>query len=159
MKVVICSINSKYIHSSLAPWCLAGGLEKFAKDVDYKVIEGTINENVDDVLFRILKEKSDIIGFCTYIWNKKFVFSSLEEQFLNAPTVVDFATTLQEYCQANKLDFRYEFVSQSGTENDTIYQFELYIEDKLVSSGAGKTKKQAKHKCAEKALNKLNYKK
>ena len=90
---------------------------------------------------------------------KKFVFSSLEEQFLNAPTVVDFATTLQEYCQANKLDFRYEFVSQSGTENDTIYQFELYIEDKLVSSGAGKTKKQAKHKCAEKALNKLNYKK
>lgn len=79
MKVVICSINSKYIHSSLAPWCLAGGLEKFAKEVEYKVIEGTINENVDDVVSRVLEEKSDMIGFCTYIWNKKFVFSLCEK--------------------------------------------------------------------------------
>ncbi len=90
---------------------------------------------------------------------KKFVLTSLEEQFSHAPTVVDFATELQEYCQANKLQFEYKFVGQSGTENNTIYQFELYVDQKLVSSGAGKTKKQAKHKCAEKALNKFNYNK
>lgn len=79
MKVVICSINSKYIHSSLAPWCLAGGLEAYARDVDYKVVEGTINEKIDDVVARILQEKSDLIGFCTYIWNKKFVLTLCEE--------------------------------------------------------------------------------
>ena len=90
---------------------------------------------------------------------RNFVLNSLEQQFANATKVVDFATTLQEYCQENKLDFDYKQVGQSGTENNPTYQFELYIEQKLVSSGVGTTKKQAKHKCAEKALNKLNYNK
>ena len=75
MKVTICAINSKYIHSSLAPWCLAGGLEKYANEIEYSVIEGTINESVDDVLCRIVAENSEIIGFCTYIWNKTYVYS------------------------------------------------------------------------------------
>ncbi|MBQ4510884.1 MAG: DUF4080 domain-containing protein [Clostridia bacterium] len=75
MKVTICAINSKYIHSSLAPWCLAGGLEKYANEIEYSVVEGTINESVDDVLGRIVAENSEIIGFCTYIWNKTYVYS------------------------------------------------------------------------------------
>ena len=79
MKATICAVNSKYIHSSLAPWCLAGGLEKYAKEIEYKVIEGTINEKIDDIANRILKENSDIIGFCTYIWNKSIVFDLCEK--------------------------------------------------------------------------------
>ena len=79
MKATICAVNSKYIHSSLAPWCLAGGLEKYAKGIEYKVIEGTINEKIDDIANRILKENSDIIGFCTYIWNKSVVFDLCEK--------------------------------------------------------------------------------
>lgn len=79
MKVVICSINSKFIHSSLAPWCLAGGLERYAKEIDYKVIEGTINEKTEDIISRIVSEKCDLIGFCTYIWNKKIVISLCEK--------------------------------------------------------------------------------
>ncbi len=73
MKVIVCSINSKYIHSSLAPWCLAGGLEKYAKGIEYQVVEGTINEKIDDVFIRLPLDKCDLIGFCTYIWNKDFV--------------------------------------------------------------------------------------
>ena len=79
MKVTVCAINSKYIHSSLAPWCLAGGLEKYAPEIEYNVIEGTINENVDDIFDRIISENSDVIGFCTYIWNKKIVLSLCEK--------------------------------------------------------------------------------
>ena len=78
MKATICAVNSKYIHSSLAHWCLAGGLEKYAKEIEYKVIEGTINEKIDDIANRILKENSDIVGFCTYILNKSVVFDLFE---------------------------------------------------------------------------------
>ena len=73
MDVIICSINSKFIHSSLAPWCLAGGLEKYAPNVSYQVIEGTINERVEDVFNRLPLNGCKIIGFCTYIWNVNFV--------------------------------------------------------------------------------------
>ncbi|MBO5440923.1 MAG: DUF4080 domain-containing protein [Clostridia bacterium] len=73
MKALICSINSKYIHSSLAPWCLAGGLEKYAPMVEYQVVEGTINERVEDVFERLPLAEYNLIGFCTYIWNISFV--------------------------------------------------------------------------------------
>ncbi len=73
MKVIICAINSKYIHSSLSPWCLAGGLNKYAPNVEYEIIEATINEKITDIFQRLPLEGSDLIGFCTYIWNKNTV--------------------------------------------------------------------------------------
>ena len=75
MKALICSINSKYIHSSLAPWCLAGGLEKYAENIEYDVVEGTINEPIEKVYERLPLDEYQIIGFCTYIWNKSYVFN------------------------------------------------------------------------------------
>ena len=69
-KALICTLNSKYIHASLAPWCLYTCCKKVLGDeYDIKVIEGTINEKEDDVLKRILKEKPDFVGFSCYIWN------------------------------------------------------------------------------------------
>ena len=73
MRVLICSINSKYIHSSLAPWCLAAGLEKYAPEIEYKVLEMTINENQQALFDKISNESFDLIGFSTYIWNLKTV--------------------------------------------------------------------------------------
>ena len=73
MKVLICSINSKYIHSSLAPWCIAAGLEKYAPEIEYKVLEMTINENQQVLFDKISNESFDLIGFSTYIWNLKTV--------------------------------------------------------------------------------------
>ncbi len=73
MKVLICSINSKYIHSSLAPWCLAGGIEHFAKNVEYEVFEATINEPIESVQEKLISKSFDMIGFCTYIWNLTYV--------------------------------------------------------------------------------------
>ncbi len=74
MKTVICQINSKYVHSSLAAWCIKAGVEKFCTgDLDVSVLEGTINENAEDVLKRIVSKKPEIIGFCCYIWNISYV--------------------------------------------------------------------------------------
>ena len=73
MRVIICSINSKYIHSALAPWCLAGGIKRYAENIEYTVIEGTINEDVEAIYNRLPLDDCDLIGFCTYIWNKEYV--------------------------------------------------------------------------------------
>ena len=43
-KALICTLNSKYIHASLAPWCLYTACKKeLSDDIEVKVAEGTIN--------------------------------------------------------------------------------------------------------------------
>ncbi len=71
-KVAVCVLNSKYIHSSLAPWCLYTSAKKECSDgFSFAVCEGTINEKEDDVLSRIIAQKPDIVTFSCYIWNIK----------------------------------------------------------------------------------------
>lgn len=70
IKAVICTLNSKYIHSSLAPWCLAAGVEATCNEgIAAEVVEGTINERATDVIVRIAAHAPQVIGFCCYIWN------------------------------------------------------------------------------------------
>lgn len=91
MKVVIACLNSKYIHSSLAPWCLAAGVKAYCdKEVSFKVIESTINGNINDFVNRIIDEKPDIVSFCCYIWNviKTLETCSLIKEKLNCKIVV-----------------------------------------------------------------------
>ena len=75
MKVLICALNTKYVHSSLAPWCLAAGIEQYAKGVEWEIYESTVNEDYDTVLDAIMQYDFDLIGFCTYIWNIERVLS------------------------------------------------------------------------------------
>lgn len=70
LTAVICALNSQYIHSSLAPWCLSAGVETYCeKGITAEVIEGTINENIENIAERILAKHPQMIGFCCYIWN------------------------------------------------------------------------------------------
>ena len=44
MKVVVCSLNSQYIHSALAPWYLAAGMDRWGNpSILVEVVEGTVN--------------------------------------------------------------------------------------------------------------------
>lgn len=71
-KVVLCVLNSKYIHSSLAPWCLYTSAKKeCGEDFSLTVVEGTINEKEEDIFGRIMAEKPHIVTFSCYIWNIK----------------------------------------------------------------------------------------
>ena len=79
MKISLCAINSKYIHSTLAVWYLAASLEKHSPKTEYAVVEGTINEKEELIYGRLLETKADIIAFSTYIWNKKIVLSLAEK--------------------------------------------------------------------------------
>ncbi|MEG1550472.1 MAG: B12-binding domain-containing radical SAM protein, partial [Ruthenibacterium sp.] len=65
----ICALNAKYIHSSLAPWCLAAGVRQYAENVTAHVVEGSINEDENDVLTRILSFAPDAVTFTCYLWN------------------------------------------------------------------------------------------
>ena len=70
MKTVISMLNSKYIHSSLAPWCLLAGVRAYCDEkISAKVVEGTINEEYEKVVSRLVSENADVYGFSCYIWN------------------------------------------------------------------------------------------
>lgn len=65
MKVLLVGINAKYIHTNLAIRNIAAfcGLE------GVEIIEGTINDNMDDILQEIVLRNPDLVGFSCYIWN------------------------------------------------------------------------------------------
>ncbi len=70
MKTVISMLNSKYIHSSLAPWCLLAGVRAYCDEkISAKVVEGTINEDYENIVCRLACENADVYGFSCYIWN------------------------------------------------------------------------------------------
>jgi Fe-S oxidoreductase len=67
---VISTLNSKFIHSSLAPWYLLAGVREFCgDDISATVIEGTINDDIAAVCARIVAAKPNAVGFGCYIWN------------------------------------------------------------------------------------------
>lgn len=82
MKILICSINTKFIHSSLAPWYLKAHLEANTK---YKanILETTINNKIEDILEQVLEFNADYICFSTYIWN-----ISLTEKLINLIKII-----------------------------------------------------------------------
>ncbi len=70
MKVIISCLNSKYVHSSLSPWCLLAGVREFSKNYyDTLVLESTINGDTKAFADRIIAEKPDVVAFSCYIWN------------------------------------------------------------------------------------------
>lgn len=70
MKVIISCLNSKFVHASLSPWCLAAGVSEFCKKThDISVEESTINGNIEQFAQKIIDKNADIVAFSCYIWN------------------------------------------------------------------------------------------
>lgn len=67
MDIVILALNSKYIHSSLAPWYLK------AEVSDAEVLEHTVNEKLDTVLSDVISRKPKLLAVSVYIWNVEYV--------------------------------------------------------------------------------------
>lgn len=63
MKCVLAALNSKYIHSNLAI--------RYLKQYDEKIeiFEGTINDNILNMAYKILELRPELLGFSCYIWN------------------------------------------------------------------------------------------
>lgn len=74
MKTILVGINSKYIHTCLAIWYLKASIYNY--DDAQNIVatrEFTINDNKDNILSEIYKEKPDIITFSCYIWNIELI--------------------------------------------------------------------------------------
>jgi len=67
MKLLICAINSKYIHSSLAPWYLKAAVG--ASGAEIGILEANINQPEEAVIESIAAFGPDRVAFCCYIWN------------------------------------------------------------------------------------------
>ena len=66
MKILLTTLNSKFIHTNLA----IRYLKAFVKDlIDVDIREYTINNDLDYILKDIYKNDYDLILFSTYIWN------------------------------------------------------------------------------------------
>lgn len=77
MDIVILALNSKYIHSSLAPWYLQSAIADLT--ADSLVIEHTINEPLTDIFADILSHKPKILALSVYIWNVKLSYALAEK--------------------------------------------------------------------------------
>ena len=69
MKTVILTLNSKYIHSALAPWYLLAAVKEKEADAPISVLESTINRTVEETLEEICALKPRILACSCYIWN------------------------------------------------------------------------------------------
>lgn len=85
----------------------------------------------------------------------RFVLSDLEDKQL----FYDSKSTLQELIQGKlKKSFRYELLSESGPEHNKVFRVAVYMEEKLLGTGEGRTKKAAEQQSAYQALLRLRGK-
>ncbi|RAP77095.1 B12-binding domain-containing radical SAM protein [Paenibacillus montanisoli] len=66
MKVVLSTLNAKYIHTSLALRCLKAYSEK---DFDIDIAEFTIKDPAMNIVADLFARNPDVVGFSCYIWN------------------------------------------------------------------------------------------
>lgn len=69
--IVLCSLNSKYIHSSPAVYYIRDAfLRQFPEYKDcVAVLSATVNDTIDHILYMITACRPAVVGFSVYIWN------------------------------------------------------------------------------------------
>ena len=77
MKILLTAINAKYIHSNLAVY----SLQAYAAAHGHKIerAEYTINNQLEDILEKIYRQKPDVLLFSCYIWNIEYVKELVSE--------------------------------------------------------------------------------
>src|SRR5690554_2364424 len=80
MKVLLTTLNSKYIHSSLALRYLEKYCNKYKEGSSYRieVREFSINEPLDQIMAEIYQTNADLIALSIYIWNIELTLQLLD---------------------------------------------------------------------------------
>jgi len=85
VKLLLTTLNAKYIHSSLALRYLKAYCQRDFPDIVVK--EFTINNGILEILGNIYRETPTIVGFACYIWNIEMTLSLVKKLKKVAPTV------------------------------------------------------------------------
>ena len=64
----------------------------------------------------------------------------------------DSKTILQELVQGERRQLSYRLIGESGPDHDKSFSVEVCVDDEVISTGAGHTKKAAEQEAAYKAL-------
>ena len=111
MKVLLTTLNSKYVHSSLALKYLFQASK--GTGVNLEVKEYTINNEYDYIFGELIRSKADVVVFSTYIWNVEMIKALCEDLHKARPEVkivlggpevsFDAANFLKEYSWASMI--------------------------------------------------------
>ncbi len=71
--ITLCAINSKYIHSCPAVYYLEAGLKAVFPEMTVNIIEASVNDTAEHILYSVFESKPEIVGFSVYIWNVTMV--------------------------------------------------------------------------------------
>ncbi len=69
MKIILSTLNSKFIHTALSLRYLKAYAEKWDVNRDIEIAEYTINQNINYITGELYRKKPDILCFSVYIWN------------------------------------------------------------------------------------------
>jgi hypothetical protein len=76
VKTLLVSLAAKYVHATLAPYCLLAGIRRFGQAVtDAEILSATVNEADSVIYARIAEYAPDAVAFSTYIWNIEKILS------------------------------------------------------------------------------------
>lgn len=67
MSILLTTLNARFAHASLALRYLYANMHELQEQAE--IIEFTIQQNIDDILERIIEKQPTIISFSVYIWN------------------------------------------------------------------------------------------
>lgn len=74
MRILLFSLNSRYIHVAPAPYSLRAGVFAYAREHhDVTVIDRTVNDDREALLALLRDTPADLYAFPTYIWNVSLV--------------------------------------------------------------------------------------
>ncbi len=71
--ITLCAVNSKYIHSCPAVYYIEAGLKATMPQAEVSIIESSVNDTIEHILYSIFETSPDVIGFSVYIWNVSMI--------------------------------------------------------------------------------------
>jgi len=91
---------------------------------------------------------------------RSFVLRNMEKKIMDAvmgKIFIDYKTRLQEVVQARKItQIRYVVLDEQGPDHSKIFQMNVIVNDLVVGTGSGRSKKEAEQLAAKMALGKIN---
>ena len=83
---------------------------------------------------------------------KEFVLKYIMTDIEHKQLFYDSKTILQELVQGKRRQLSYRLIGESGPDHDKSFSVEVCVDDEVISTGAGHTKKAAEQEAAYKAL-------
>ena len=133
MKILLCAVNAKYIHSNLAVYSLRANAGEYRDQIELG--EYTINQYVEDILQDIYKKKPDLIAFSCYIWNIRHIRELVRELRKVLPNVPIWLGGPEASYDAKELLKKYPEVTGVlvGEGEESFYELCRYYDEKRES--------------------------